>query len=167
MHPNHPHGHSGHPPILGMNVSGNRARRGEVPFAILSLLKECDMHGYQIIQQASERTGGAWSPSPGSIYPALQALEEQGMIASSNVGGKRVFSLTELGRKHADMLPAEGPWAELASEPDPSRAVREASHSLLSAVTQIARVGAPEQVGRTVEILNDARKRIYAMLAGE
>jgi len=97
MHPHgrhrghHAHGAGlGHGKHLGM---GARARRGDVQPAVLALLKEQDMHGYQIIQELSERTDGAWNPSPGSIYPTLQLLEDQGLVASEKDGGSRSTSI--------------------------------------------------------------------------
>lgn len=160
--------HGGHGSrVHGVNLPGSRARRGDLRVAVVALLREQDMHGYQIIQEISERSGGAWNPSPGAVYPALQGLEDQGMVLSQEVGGKRVFSLTELGRKHADMIPAEGPWAEMAERPDPSAKLREAFGGLLSATSQVGRSGTPEQVDEAARILNAARKQIYTMLAGE
>ncbi|WP_243274776.1 PadR family transcriptional regulator, partial [Streptomyces albus] len=72
-----------------------RARRGDVRASILALLKERPMHGYEMIQEIAERSGGAWKPSPGSVYPTLQLLEDEGLIASESEGGKKHFSLTE------------------------------------------------------------------------
>jgi DNA-binding PadR family transcriptional regulator len=150
-----------------MQLPGGRARRGEVPVAVMALLKEQDMHGYQMIQEIAERSGGAWNPSPGSIYPALQLLEEQGMIVSADTGGKRVFSLTEIGRKHADMLPAEAPWTGMAEESGAGPLLREAFQGLTVAATQVSRGGDDDQIRRTADILTEARRRIYSMLAGE
>jgi DNA-binding PadR family transcriptional regulator len=168
----HPHerfrGHHGPGPgfVRGMNV-GNRARRGDVQSAVIALLKEQSMHGYQIIQELSERTNGAWNPSPGSIYPTLQLLEDQGLVASEKVGGRRVFSLTDAGRERAAALPEQAPWDEMGGEADPSRRLRETVHGLMGATAQIVRAGTPEQVDKTADILAEARKRIYQMLAGE
>jgi len=169
MHPHHgPHGPHGHGHRFhGMQLPGSRARRGDVRAAIIALLQEQDMHGYQIIQEIAEKSGGAWNPSPGSIYPALQMLEDQGLIASDNVSGKRVFSLTEAGRTEAETLPDEAPWADVGGDTDPSRRLREAFHGLLGAVAQIGRTRDATQIDATTGILNDARKRIYQMLAGE
>jgi len=171
MHPHgrhrghHAHGAGlGHGKHLGM---GARARRGDVQPAVLALLKEQDMHGYQIIQELSERTDGAWNPSPGSIYPTLQLLEDQGLVASEKDGGRRVFSLTESGRVQAEALPTEAPWDEMAAESDPSRRLRETFHGLMAATSQISRAGTAEQIDQTASILAEARKRIYQLLAGD
>lgn len=164
MHVHH-HGHmSGHG---AMRLPGQRAKRGDVHAAVMALLTEQDMHGYQIIQELSERSGGAWNPSPGSVYPALQSLEENRMVSSEESGGKRVFSLTELGRKHAAMLPEQAPWDEMAQDSNSSGRLRDVFHGLMSATSQIATRGDAEQIEKATNILADARKRIYLMLAGE
>ncbi|MBI5231600.1 MAG: PadR family transcriptional regulator [Coriobacteriales bacterium] len=160
----HKHGVHGR---MALMMHGGRARRGEIPTAVLALLREQDMHGYQMLQEISDRTGGAWAPSPGSIYPALQMLEDRGLVTSEKVGGKRVFSLTEDGRTHAETIPAEGPWGEIAEGDSPERDLRHAFGSLMSAASQIARVGSPEQVAQATAILNDARKQMYTLLAGD
>lgn len=146
---------------------GNRARRGDIQIAVLALLSESAMHGYQIIQELAERSGGAWTPSAGSVYPTLQLLEDQGQVVSEQVAGKRVFSLTEEGKARADALPDKQPWAGLAGEADTERGLREAFMSLVGATTQVARAGSPEQIERAVGVLNEARRQMYVMLAGD
>lgn len=146
---------------------GNRARRGDIQIAVLALLNESAMHGYQIIQELAERSGGAWTPSAGSVYPTLQLLEDQGQVVSEQVAGKRVFSLTEEGKARADALPDRQPWAGLAGEADTERGLREAFMSLVGATTQVARAGSPEQIERAVGVLNEARRQMYVMLAGD
>lgn len=167
----HTHGgHHRHGPGLGHGMSmgaAGRVRRGDVQPAVLALLKEQDMHGYQIIQELAERTKGAWMPSPGSIYPTLRLLEQQGFVASEQLAGRRVFSLTASGRELAGRLPDVGPWNELAAESDPSRRLRETFHGLMTAAMQVGRTGTSDQVVRTVAILDDARRRVYRVLAGE
>ncbi len=102
----------------GRGVGGGRARKGNVRAAILVLLAEEPRNGYQIIQEINERSGGAWKPSPGAVYPALQQLADEGLIAGDEAGGRRTFHLTDEGRAHveenADRL-AE-PWAEMTPD---------------------------------------------------
>ena len=110
----HPHGKHhgpfgsgfGHGRLMGM---GSQVRRGDVQPAVIALLKEQPMHGYQIIQELSERSGGAWTPSAGSIYPTLQLLADEGLVTGEEIGGKQVFRLTEAGRRVAETLPEQAP----------------------------------------------------------
>ena len=154
----------GHGRMMNM---GGPARRGDVQPAVIALLAEQDMHGYQIIQELTERSGGAWTPSPGSIYPTLQALEDQGMVTSEKVGGKRVFSLTDEGREYAASLPEQAPWDEMASDTDPTRRLREVVQGLMAATWQVGRGGNRQQIEKTTEILAEARKRVYEQLAND
>ena len=146
---------------------GNRARRGDIQIAVLALLAESPMHGYQIIQELAERSKGAWTPSPGSVYPTLQLLEDQGLVVSEQVAGKRVFSLTDEGKERAEALPDKEPWTGQAGEADTERGLREAFMSLVGATTQVAQAGSPDQIGRAVDVLNEARRQMYSMLAGD
>ncbi len=168
MHPHHKqHGHGsafGH----GMHIGpGSRARRGDVQSAVIALLKEQGMHGYQMIQELSERTDGAWSPSPGSIYPTLQSLEKQGLVTSEKDGGRRIFTLTEAGLAHAEALPDQAPWDEMAVESDPAKRLREAFHALMTATVQVGRSGSVGHMEKTADVLVEARRGIYEVLAGD
>src|SRR5262249_56649222 len=90
-----------------------RVRRGDVPLALLAVVAEQPRHGYEIIRELQERSGGMWHPSPGSIYPTLQMLEEQGLLSSEEGDRKRVYSITEEGRAHLEERRAksgEAPW---------------------------------------------------------
>jgi DNA-binding PadR family transcriptional regulator len=125
------------------------------------------MHGYQIMQQLEERSGGAWRPSPGSVYPTLQLLEDQGLIKGEESEGRRVFSLTDSGREEAEKLRervGEAPFGE-AADIDPRFALRQEFFSLGGAFKQVAQVGTPDDVQKAIDILREARKRIYALLA--
>lgn len=152
----------GHSPL---RMPSRRAKRGKVQAAVLTLLAESDMHGYQIIQELAERSGGAWTPSPGSIYPALQSLEESGFVASESSAGRRVFSLTPLGRKHAEMLGPQMPWSEMATQDGATLKLKDSFHGLMAATSQVAQSADPQHIEKTAEILADARRRIYLMLA--
>src|SRR5690242_5680234 len=88
------------PPGFGPGFGkGRRRRRGDVRYAILDALAERPMHGYEIMSWLEERSGGRWRPSPGSVYPTLQLLEDEGLVAGSDEGGRRVFALTDAGRQ--------------------------------------------------------------------
>jgi DNA-binding PadR family transcriptional regulator len=98
---------------------GPRAGRGDIRAAILALLTEQPMHGYQIMNELAERTGGVWRPSPGSIYPSLQMLQDEGLVKSVDQDGRRVFELTEAGTEAASQASAEPkPWDAVAGEGD-------------------------------------------------
>ncbi|MFN7968706.1 MAG: PadR family transcriptional regulator [Acidimicrobiales bacterium] len=143
--------------------SGGRANRGDVRAAVLALLAEQPMHGYQIISELDERTGGAWKPSPGSVYPTLQMLADEGLVRSEPEGGKNVFHLTDSGRRAA----AEGdsaPWDAVAGD-GATVDVRRTIAQLAMAFKQVTHTGTADQVERATRILNDARKAIYGILA--
>ena len=145
---------------------GQRARRGDIREAVLRLLAEQPMHGYQIIQELSARSGGAWSPSPGSVYPTLQLLADEGLVTSEEAGGKKVFSLTEAGSAAAaESAEQPAPWDAAAQGGSGVQELREAAPRLAQAVWQIGKTGTPDQVTRAAAILTDARKQLYAILA--
>ncbi|MDQ6837091.1 MAG: PadR family transcriptional regulator [Actinomycetota bacterium] len=141
---------------------GPRANRGDIRAAILALLAEAPMHGYQVIQEIGTRSGGVWTPSPGSVYPTLQHLEDEGLIASEQGEGKKVFSLTEAGR--ATNPGARAPWEEVGVD---ARLVelRDGIGQVANAVRQIARGGTPAQVKAAKTVLADTRRALYRILA--
>ena len=146
---------------------GSRARRGDVRVAILRLLAEQPMHGYQIIQELSSRTGGIWNPSPGSVYPTLAALEDQGLIRADDVDGKRVFQLTDAGR--ADVGPEAGrsaaPWEDVAAGTGGYAELRDVVMGVVGAARQVAAAGTSSQLERAVALLRETRRRLYQLLA--
>lgn len=144
---------------------GRRGRRGDVRAAILMLLAERPMHGYEMIQEIGERSQGLWQPSPGSVYPTLQLLVDEGLIVGSETeGSKKLFELTDEGRAVAEKLETP-PWDEIAEGIDPSHInLRSATGQLLAAVTQSAHAATPEQQQRIIDILNNARREIYTIL---
>lgn len=145
-----------------------RARRGDTRAAILRVLAEQSMHGYQLIQELSRRSGGAWSPSAGSVYPTLQLLADEGLVQSEETAGKKVFSLTDAGRAAvADLADEPAPWDVAAATGDTSglHDLREAGGRLAAAVMQVARSGEKSRIDATAEILKTARKQVYALLA--
>ncbi|HZG02483.1 MAG TPA: PadR family transcriptional regulator [Streptomyces sp.] len=146
----------------------SRARRGDVRASILALLADRPMHGYEMIREIAERSGGAWKPSPGSVYPTLQLLEDEGLISSASEGGKKLFSLTEAGRAEAESGP-EAPWEEAGRGIDweALSEIRKAGTGLLEAFRQVWATGTPEQREKALAVVNDARKRLYLILADE
>jgi DNA-binding PadR family transcriptional regulator len=160
-----PFGMAGHPHGFG-SPGGQRARRGDVRAAVLRLLSEKPMHGYQIIQELSQRSAGAWSPSAGSVYPTLQLLADEGLISAEESGGKKVFSLTEAGAATvAETADQPAPWEEAAQSDSAGSGYREAVGRLMQAAFQIGRSGSTTQVAAAVDVLSDARKKLYAILA--
>ncbi|MEU3254640.1 PadR family transcriptional regulator [Streptomyces sp. NPDC006997] len=145
-----------------------RARRGDVRASILALLKDRPMHGYEMIQEIAERSGGAWKPSPGSVYPTLQLLEDEGLIASMTEGGKKLFSLTEAGRTAAEDGP-EAPWEEASRGVDWEALgeIRQAGFGLMEAFGQVWKTGSKEQREKALAVINEARKKLYLILADE
>ncbi|MFI5687029.1 PadR family transcriptional regulator [Streptomyces sp. NPDC051636] len=145
-----------------------RARRGDVRASILALLKDRPMHGYEMIQEIAERSGGAWKPSPGSVYPTLQLLEDEGLIASESEGGKKLFALTDEGRAAAEEGP-EAPWEEASRGVDweALSEIRQAGMGLMEAFSQVWKTGSKEQREKALGVINDARKKLYLILADE
>ncbi|MFJ5923970.1 PadR family transcriptional regulator [Kitasatospora sp. NPDC092948] len=147
---------------------GGRARRGDVRASLLALLRERPMHGYEMITEIGERTGGAWRPSPGSVYPTLQLLEEEGLIRANEESGKKLFELTEQGRAEAEQGP-ESPWEE-AGRRDDWEAVQEVGAALAAvdhAVRQVMMTGTEEQRAKGLAVLAETKKKLYLILAEE
>jgi DNA-binding PadR family transcriptional regulator len=156
------------PPFAPWAGGGPRVRRGNVRAAILALLLERPMHGYEMIQELDARSGGVWRPSAGSIYPTLQLLEDEGLVKSEEVEDRRRYTLTAAGRAEADRREGPSPWEELAGEADfPGSQLREAGFQVAAAVMQAAATGTDEQVAKVREVLGDARRRIYSILGEE
>ncbi|HEU0042050.1 MAG TPA: PadR family transcriptional regulator, partial [Jiangellaceae bacterium] len=150
---------------------GPKARRGDVRAAILAVLAEQPMNGYQIIQEIAERSGGVWKPSPGSIYPTLQQLEDEGLVIADEPTGRRVFSLTDEGRAyvdaHADELSA--PWEAMsppAGEGD-GNDLRPVLGQVATALWQIMSAGSADQQARARAALGDLRRTLFAILADD
>ncbi|WP_329129246.1 PadR family transcriptional regulator [Streptomyces sp. NBC_01476] len=143
-----------------------RARRGDVRASILALLKDRPMHGYEMIQEIAERSGGAWRPSPGSVYPTLQLLEDEGLITSVSEGGKKLFTLTEAGTTEAEAAP-DAPWEDAGRgvDWDSLNEIRKAGGGLVEAFRQVWATGTPEQRDKALVVVNEARKKLYLILA--
>ena len=157
-------GHGGH----GHGGGGHRGRRGDVRAVILALLAERPMHGYEMLEELSRRTSGLWRPSPGSLYPALQLLEDQGFVRSVAEGGRRRFELTAEGRAlQARNAGGAPPWETIVSAADDGAlALRGALRDVELAVSQVAEAGTPAQRASAVVVLTELRRRLYLLLAG-
>jgi DNA-binding PadR family transcriptional regulator len=145
--------------------AGTRAGKGEVRSAVLALLAERPMHGYQIIREIEERSGGSWKPSAGSVYPTLQLLADEGTISAEESNGRKISSLTEAGREEVAQDHGATPWDSPGSHAGGFAALPKAGVELAQAAAQVGRTGSPEQVQQAVAVLDDARRRIYAILA--
>lgn len=152
-------------------MRGPRARRGDVRAAALALLAEEPLNGYQIIQQIAERSSGVWQPSPGSVYPALQQLEDEGLIrAESSEGGRRSYQLTDEGRAYADAHPAalRAPWDAVAgSAGGAALEMRKLIGQVAMAAFQVVSAGTDEQAGQARQQLVETRKALYRILAAD
>lgn len=167
-------GGPGFGPAFGTSRRGRRpGRRGDVRAAVLLLLSEEPLHGYQLIQQIGERSNGAWTPSPGSVYPVLSQLEDEGLITIERVDGRKTASLTDEGRAHVEEHLEElgSPWDDAQAQPDfaamadERRAFGQSLKSFAHAWRQVAMAGTPEQRARALRIVDDARRSLYAILA--
>ena len=145
-----------------------RAQRGDVRTAILLLLADQPMHGYQIMQAMSDRTGGAWHPSPGAIYPTIAQLEDEGLVTTKEEGGRRLVTLTAEGRTYLEERSARlgDPFADFAGAADRPD-LRDPMHQLLAAVRQIEVGGSATQLEAASQVLAQARRSLYLILAGE
>ena len=144
-----------------------RMNRGDVRAGILSLLAEAPMHGYQIIQEIEERSGGSWKPSPGSVYPTLQLLTDEGLIVAESSSGRKTYSLTEAGREQVESdSGTSAPW-ESANRREAPRAANlaKAGIELAQAASQVGRSGNKEQVAEAVTVLEETKRKLYSILA--
>ncbi|MER7248019.1 PadR family transcriptional regulator [Kribbella sp. NPDC000426] len=147
---------------------GPKARRGDVRAAILAVLAEQPMNGYQIIQEIAERSGGVWKPSPGSIYPTLQQLEDEGLVTADAEVGRRTFQLTDEGRayvaEHQDEVSA--PWEAMSAPAgDDENGFKPVLGQVATAMWQIMASGTPEQQAKAREAVGDLRRKLYGILA--
>ncbi len=152
-------------------MRGPRARRGDVRAAALALLAEQAMNGYQIIQAIRERSGGIWQPSPGSVYPALQQLEDEGLVkAEASEGGRRAYQLTDEGRAYAEAHPDElrAPWDMVAgSAGGTALEMRQLIGQVAMAAFQVVSAGSEAQARQARQQLVETRKALYRILAAD
>jgi DNA-binding PadR family transcriptional regulator len=147
---------------------GPKAGRGDVRAAILALLREGPRNGYQIMSDIEERSEGMWRPSPGAVYPALQQLADEGLIAGEESGGRRTFSLTEEGRRYVEENPemARGSWESMAREqPWEVPGLFAQAARLGASIVQMAHAGTPEQIHAAERLLERTRRSLYQILA--
>lgn len=143
-----------------------RMSKGDVRAAVLSLLAEQPMHGYQIISEIEQRSGGSWKPSAGSVYPTLQLLADEGLISAEESNGRKTYSLTDAGQAEAaEAADRPAPWEAGGSREHVIPALPKAGFELAQAAAQVGRTGTPEQVTEAVAVLDEARRRLYSILA--
>ena len=155
----------------GKFMRGPRVKRGDVRAAALALLAEEPRNGYQIIQEIGERSGGVWRPSPGSVYPALQQLEDEVLIrAEAGDGGRRGYVLTDAGRAYVEEHPEElrAPWDVVAGGAGGAAIeMRTLMQQLGMAAFQVVSAGTDAQQAQARKVLADARKSLYRILAAD
>ena len=163
-------GGPGFGPGPGRGGRGRRARRGDIRAASLLLLAEEPRNGYGLMQVLEERSGGVWRPSPGSVYPALAQLEDEGLIRSVEHDGRKTFELTDEGRAHVEEHRERygTPWETVAEGvPSELHELRHAGQALAVASMQVAQMGSKAQLAEAKRILEDARRGLYRLLAGD
>ncbi|MBK5219525.1 MAG: helix-turn-helix transcriptional regulator, partial [Thermoleophilia bacterium] len=143
--------------------------RGDVRAAILALLAERPMHGYEMIKELEERTQGAWAPSAGSIYPTLQMLEDEGLIRGEESDGKRRFALTEAGTaEQSEKAGEQTPWDAVRADADPEQVhLGDSLRKLNHAIGQVFHAADEAQQKRVRTLLDESRRKIYAILSEE
>jgi DNA-binding PadR family transcriptional regulator len=158
------------PPEPPGRPRGGKAARGDVRAAILALLQEAPRTGYQIMSDIEERSGGAWRPSPGAVYPALAQLADEGLIVGDESGGRRTYRLTDAGRDYLAQNPgmARGAWESKSQQEawQPPGLFAEAAR-LAGGIVQVAQAGTPEQVRAAERLLEQTRRSLYQILADE
>jgi DNA-binding PadR family transcriptional regulator len=149
---------------------GRRARRGDIRSAILLLLAEEPRNGYGLMQEIEERSGGVWRPSPGSVYPALSLLVDEGLVRATEAEGRKSFTLTDEGTAHVEANRERfgTPWETVGEgASDELHELRHAAQALGIAAMQVAQTGTKQQLGEAKAILEEARRRLYRLLAGD
>jgi DNA-binding PadR family transcriptional regulator len=154
----------------GFGHRRRRMRRGDVRAAILLLLEEEPRNGYQVMQELEQRSDGAWRPSPGSVYPALQLLADEGLIRGEQREGGTVYELTDSGRKHVDEHRERFgvPWELAGAEvPEGVRDLGRVLGEVNMAARQVMHAGDVAHAKAAAEVLADTRRKLYGILAGD
>jgi DNA-binding PadR family transcriptional regulator len=158
------------PPGPDAGPRARKAGRGDVRAAILALLQEGPRTGYQIMSEIDERSGGAWRPSPGAVYPSLAQLADEGLIAGEEAGSRRTFSLTDAGRAYIQEHPemARGAWESTAQQEAWQVPGLFAEAARLGAgIVQMAHAGTPDQIRAAEKLLEETRRKLYRLLADD
>lgn len=164
------HGHWGGGMPFGGGPFGRprRMRRGDVRAALLLLLAEEPRNGYGLIREIEARSDGVWRPSPGSVYPALAQLEDEGLVRSEERDGGKRFTLTDAGREHVEAHRDElgEPWATATAGVDEGALeLRDLVWQTAAAAQQVAHAGNARQIARARQVLADTRRSLYRILA--
>ncbi len=170
-HRHHPHRHgrlddAGGSARAHRRGGRGRAPRGDVRTAILLLLEEQPMHGYQLMRAIAERTGNAWTPSPGAVYPTINQLEDEDLVTVTADSGRKLVTLTDAGR--AQLAEHRDSWGDPFDGYDPTSSgpdLRRLTHELIEATRQVGRAGSDAQREAAAKILTDARRALYLLLA--
>ncbi len=151
----------------GPRGRGRRARRGDIRTAALLLLAEEPRNGYQIMQEVEERSEGAWNPSPGSVYPALAQLEDEGLIATEEREGRKLYTVTDAGRKAVEERGERpAPWEQMSGELTPVvHELARLARDVRFAFAQIVRTGSEAQMRSARDVLAQTRRDLYGILA--
>jgi DNA-binding PadR family transcriptional regulator len=147
---------------------GRKARRGDIRTAALLLLAEEPRNGYQIMQEVEERSDGVWRPSPGSVYPALQQLEDEGLIRSGEIDGRKLFQLTDAGRDYVKERGEDkpAPWEQMSGDvSDQARELGSVIREVSFAFVQVMRTGSEAQLAEARKVLTQVRRDLYRILA--
>src|ERR1700730_8489286 len=145
-----------------------KARRGDIRTAALLLLSEEPRNGYALMQEIEQRSSGVWRPSPGSVYPALAQLEDEGLIRSEEVDGRKLFALTDAGRKSVQERGAEtpAPWEQMSDDvSDEAFELGKLMREIAFAFVQVVRTGSEAQMAKAREVLVAVRRDLYRILA--
>ena len=189
-HRRHHHLFSGKPrgrgPFGGDFGEGGRKRqrRGDIKFILLELIKEQPRHGYDLIKALEERNSGFYRPSPGSVYPTLQLLEDEGHLRSETIDGKRTYTITEMGEKLLAEREQEQPdrggerehfgrhghgFGGRGGEQDSSEALRNdlrhSTEALMQSIMQAGRFGTPDQIKAAQELVSKTNQEVHKILA--
>jgi len=153
--------------VGALRGGGPAIRRGDIRPLILRALQREPMHGYQVIQDLEAASGGRWRPSAGSVYPTLQQLEDEGLVRSADVDGRRVYSLTDDGRAAAaQAVDPVGHWFGPQRDPG-STDIRGLAIQLFGAVMQVSKAGSPQAQREARDVIVEARRRMYRILADD